>query len=280
MGPGYRCPCVPERCPQVNHQRPTTGPYGGHTTMQNMDGQQTKCDSNFGSHFLNYITTSFRLIYSTTTNTHKELNVVPQPCVHKSIFKSNARNLFQLLENDTNVHGTRFMPPGATADTRSLYEHIWELGIETFTVMYRPIEEREPDDETIYCKNLFLKDRRGALYLVLCPEEAKVNLKALKTKLGAYRNFSFVPAEETRKLLGVGPGEITPLVITKQLSILNTNFRLIFFKSLTAKHVTLNFHPFEPKYALRMSFADFNKCLLKSLFMNQTNCQFEVIPDV
>ena len=57
-----------------------------------------------------------------------------------------------------------------------------------------------------FCKNLFLKDRRGQYYLVIIHEDERVDLKALKNQLKAHRNLSFATPTDLKDLLGVRPG--------------------------------------------------------------------------
>ena len=59
-----------------------------------------------------------------------------------------------------------------------------------------------------HTKNLFLKDKKDAVFLVVAPEDARVDLKTLHHKLGAGR-FSFGSADLMRELLGVEPGAVT-----------------------------------------------------------------------
>jgi Ala-tRNA(Pro) deacylase len=60
-----------------------------------------------------------------------------------------------------------------------------------------------------HTKNLFLKDKKDQVYLVVAPEDARVDLKVLHRKLGTGR-FSFGSADLLRALLGVEPGAVTP----------------------------------------------------------------------
>ena len=59
-----------------------------------------------------------------------------------------------------------------------------------------------------HTKNLFLKDKKDAVFLVVAPEDASIDLKTLHHKLGAAR-FSFGSADLMRELLGVEPGAVT-----------------------------------------------------------------------
>ena len=59
-------------------------------------------------------------------------------------------------------------------------------------------------------KNLFLKDRKGRLFLLTAEDEAEVDLKTLHQKLGAQGRFSFASAELLEEVWGVTPGSVTP----------------------------------------------------------------------
>jgi Ala-tRNA(Pro) deacylase len=63
-----------------------------------------------------------------------------------------------------------------------------------------------------HCKNLFLKDKKGRLWLVTLLDDRRVDLNALSRRLGAAR-FSFGRPELLREVLGVEPGSVTPLAI-------------------------------------------------------------------
>src|SRR5579872_5649243 len=63
-----------------------------------------------------------------------------------------------------------------------------------------------------HCKSLFLKDKKGALWLVVALEERKVDLKRLAAALGAPR-FSFGSPDLLHEVLGVRPGSVTPFAL-------------------------------------------------------------------
>jgi Ala-tRNA(Pro) deacylase len=101
----------------------------------------------------------------------------------------------------------------ATPD--DLFAFLDELAIAHPTVVHPPlftVEEsqrlrgRIPGHHT---KNLFLKDRKDAVFLVVAPEDASVELKTLHHVLGAGR-LSFGSADLMRELIGVSPGAVTP----------------------------------------------------------------------
>src|SRR5438270_3765622 len=62
-----------------------------------------------------------------------------------------------------------------------------------------------------HTKNLFLRDKKGALFLVSALEDAIIELKALHRRLCASGRFSFGSAELLRETMGVDPGAVTPL---------------------------------------------------------------------
>ena len=61
-----------------------------------------------------------------------------------------------------------------------------------------------------HTKNLFLKDKGGAFWLVTVPSDARVHLKGLPAAIGC-KHVSFGKAEDMERLLGITPGSVTPL---------------------------------------------------------------------
>ena len=86
----------------------------------------------------------------------------------------------------------------ATPD--DLFAYLDSLGIAHKTVTHAPlftVEQSQALRGTIpggHTKNLFLKDKRDTVFLVVAPEDARVDLKSLHHKLGANR-FSFGSAD-------------------------------------------------------------------------------------
>lgn len=64
-----------------------------------------------------------------------------------------------------------------------------------------------------HIKNLFLRDKKRTKWLVTVPEDAEVDLKALRHVLGASGNLSFGSAELLAESLGVEPGSVTPFAV-------------------------------------------------------------------
>jgi Ala-tRNA(Pro) deacylase len=90
------------------------------------------------------------------------------------------------------------------------------LGIATVTVNHPPlftVAQSRNLRGTIpgaHTKNLFLKDRKGGLYLVTAPEDAGIDLKHIHARIGASGRLSFARPGLLVETLGVQPGAVTP----------------------------------------------------------------------
>ena len=65
----------------------------------------------------------------------------------------------------------------------------------------------------IHIKNLFLRDKKRKKWLVTVPEDARVDLKALRHVIGASGTLSFGSAELLTECLGVDAGSVTPFAV-------------------------------------------------------------------
>jgi Ala-tRNA(Pro) deacylase len=130
----------------------------------------------------------------------------------------------------------------ATPD--DLFAFLDRLGIAHPTISHPPVftvEEAKRLRGAIaggHTKNLFLKDKRDAVFLVVALEHAAIDLKTLHHGLGAAR-FSFGPADLMRALIGVEPGAVTPFGV-----INDTGARVtVVLDAAMMAHATLNYHP-------------------------------------
>jgi Ala-tRNA(Pro) deacylase len=87
----------------------------------------------------------------------------------------------------------------------TLYEHEAVFTVE----QANRIDDLIPGTHT---RNLFLKDKKGAMFLVTLRHDTKVDLNKLNVLLGAGR-FSFGSPERLWQYLGVRPGSVTPFSI-------------------------------------------------------------------
>jgi len=89
------------------------------------------------------------------------------------------------------------------------------LGIATTTVEHLPlftVEDAQAHRGAVagaHTKNLFLKDKKDALFLVVAPEDLEIDLKQLHHLIGAASRLSFGKPELLLETLGVTPGAVT-----------------------------------------------------------------------
>ncbi|MFO1153741.1 MAG: prolyl-tRNA synthetase associated domain-containing protein [Rhodospirillales bacterium] len=99
-----------------------------------------------------------------------------------------------------------------------LLAHLDALGIRVTTVEHPPVATVEANKAlrgTLpggHTKNLFLKDKKGGLWLVVALEDRVVDLKDLRSRLAA-PPLSFARPEVLRDKLGVEPGAVTPFAV-------------------------------------------------------------------
>ena len=101
------------------------------------------------------------------------------------------------------------------ATPEDLMAFLDELSIETTTVTHPPLHTVEEskalrgDLPGAHIKNLFLKDKKGRLFLLTCLENRTVNMKTLDKMIGSAR-LSFGKPDLLWETLGVRPGAVTP----------------------------------------------------------------------
>ncbi|MFV0295734.1 MAG: prolyl-tRNA synthetase associated domain-containing protein [Hyphomicrobiaceae bacterium] len=93
-----------------------------------------------------------------------------------------------------------------------------DLGIETRTVEHEAVftvaesDQLHREIEGGHTKNLFLKDAKGRLWLVVAEAHTPVDLKALPKVIGSAR-LSFGKPELLMEVLGVPPGSVTAFAV-------------------------------------------------------------------
>jgi Ala-tRNA(Pro) deacylase len=132
-----------------------------------------------------------------------------------------------------------------TATPDQLFAALDALGIAHSTIKHPPVFTVEqakalrgplPGGHT---KNLFLRDKKHTLYLVVAEESADIDLKGLHRLLGANGRFSFGAADLLQEVWGVAPGSVTPFG-----AINDTEGRVtVVLDAGMMRHEALNFHP-------------------------------------
>ena len=135
--------------------------------------------------------------------------------------------------------------PSAATPTQ-LLAYLSDLGIETSTVDHPPVftveEARRLRGELpgAHSKSLFLRNKKGRMWLVVALEDRIIDLKDLGERLGAGR-LSFGSPERLMINLGVIPGAVTPFgVINDQ----DGSVQVALDRELLEMQ-PLNFHPLD-----------------------------------
>ena len=143
--------------------------------------------------------------------------------------------------------------PGALADggtpagPQALFARLRDLGIETETLEHAPVftvdEAKRLRGELPggHTKNLFLRNKKGRMWLVVCLEDREIDLKALGEQLGSGR-LSFASADRLMTYLGVVPGAVTPFAALNDIQGL---VQVMLDRGMLAAYDRLNFHPLD-----------------------------------
>lgn len=134
------------------------------------------------------------------------------------------------------------LPMNATPD--DLLKYLQGLGLATETHDHAPVFTVEEANAQCghlpggHCKNLFLKDKKGALWLVVCLNHRAIDMIDLRHRIGSH-HLSFGKPDLLAEVLGVTPGSVTPFAL-----INDTEGRIrVFLDSEMMTLERLNFHP-------------------------------------
>jgi Ala-tRNA(Pro) deacylase len=130
------------------------------------------------------------------------------------------------------------------ATPAELFQRLDALGVAHATHRHRPLHTVA---ESValrgslpggHCKSLFLKDRKGGLWLFVMLEDRRLDLKALADRLAAPR-FSFGSPELLQDVLGVVPGSVTPFALINDRA---QRVKVVLDAEML-RHDPVNFHP-------------------------------------
>ena len=99
-----------------------------------------------------------------------------------------------------------------------LFARLGDLGIAVTTVEHPAVftvEEARRHRGGLpgtFTKNLFLRDKKGAMWLAVCLESRAVDLRVLAGRIGA-KHLSFGSPERLMRHLGVIPGAVSPFAV-------------------------------------------------------------------
>ncbi len=127
----------------------------------------------------------------------------------------------------------------------SLFAALDAMGIAHETVSHPALYTVEQSKELrgsipgAHTKNLFLKDKKGRLFLVTAVENTAIDLKRLHEVIGASGRLSFGNAEQMMAHLGVTPGSVTAFGVINDTAGAVT---MVLDKRLT-EYQRINCHP-------------------------------------
>jgi len=153
--------------------------------------------------------------------------------------------------------------PSMPAASDDLIAYLDSLGIATATVEHPPlhtVEESQAlrgDIPGGHVKNLFVKDKKSRLFLLVLGEETPVDLKRVHERIGAQGRVSFGSAELLEEVWGVKPGAVTPFGAINDASGRVT----VVLDATMMRCARLNFHPLVNTRTTGLASADLIKFL-------------------
>lgn len=130
------------------------------------------------------------------------------------------------------------------ATPEDLFARFDALGVRHTTTRHRPVFTVEEGADLKaqmpggHSKNLFLKDKKGALYLLCALGDTAIDLNAVSKLIGAGR-FSFGSADLLMRHLGVTPGAVTLFALINDP---DRHVKLLLDEGLFGYDL-VNFHP-------------------------------------
>lgn len=140
----------------------------------------------------------------------------------------------------------------------ALLAHLAALGLDVTTTRHAAAFTVEQGNAVwggikgVHCKNLFLKDAKGRMWLVVAPAERRIDLKKLPEAMGSAR-LSFGSAERLERTLGIRPGSVTPFALVNDPARSVT----VVLDAWMMDQPLLNFHPLTNEATTTISNAGF-----------------------
>jgi Ala-tRNA(Pro) deacylase len=131
-----------------------------------------------------------------------------------------------------------------TYSSEDLLARLSALSIDHSTIAHPPIytvEDAQAQNSHLpggHCKNLFLKDKKGGLWLLVCLDYRRIDMNRLSRVLECPR-LSFGKPELLLEVLGVTPGSVSPF------ALINDRDRQVqpLLDKAMLDHEVLNYHP-------------------------------------
>lgn len=144
----------------------------------------------------------------------------------------------------------------------SLFACLDRLGIAHETVEHPPVftvadgGDWKHEIAGLHCKNLFMKDARGRIFLAVLPGDKRADMRSIERQAGAGR-LSFGKPDLLMEVLGVEPGSVTPFALINDRDRRTT---VILDADMMASE-RLNYHPLRNDASTTIAAADLVKFL-------------------
>jgi len=157
---------------------------------------------------------------------------------------------------------TTHRPPPRPVSRTDLLRWFDALGLEHHTVDHAPVftvaqgDAIKADMPGGHSKNLFLKDKKGALILISALQSTQIALNQMHHRLGCGR-LSFGKPDLLEEALGVTPGSVTAFALVN-----DAERRVCFIlDAALMAHEVVNFHPLKNDATTAMPSADLLRML-------------------
>lgn len=147
--------------------------------------------------------------------------------------------------------------PAATVE--QVLTAITELGFHHDTISHEPLftvdqaKSVKYDLAGAHTKNLFLRNKKGRMILVVVEQDQMIELKSLRDRVqmpGGH--FAFASTERLEKYLGVVPGSVSPLaLINDHEGAVN-----VFIQTTLLQHDSIWLHPCRNTHSTRLKTKD------------------------
>jgi len=134
--------------------------------------------------------------------------------------------------------------PAATAE--HVIDVIESFGMHHETQVHEPLYTVEQAKQVVYdktgahTKNLFLRNKKGRMILLVVEQDTMIDLKSLRDKLEITGgHLSFASTERLTKFLGVVPGSVSPLALIND----HSNSVQVFFEKSIFNEEMIYLHP-------------------------------------
>ena len=107
-----------------------------------------------------------------------------------------------------------------------------------------------------HVKNMFLKDRKGQLWLVTCLEDRQIRIRDLEREIGAQK-CSFGKPELLWEVLGLRPGAVSPFGLVNDPA---HRVRVVLDRQMLDRD-PINAHPLHNEATTAIAMADFRRFL-------------------